>query len=529
MPVNSVDKGTQNITFDFVNPATAQSFNKLMREIMPEGIYYMDGEPSLDVNDDVVVPPLACIIHSDNDPVAEPEKAVAVRAETTESYTVTGVAEATPYIVLRYTWENVQANFMDILAVSTPAPNDLVVTEVVFVGGVPNSLDNTNRDTVTFQADTIDLGQTGVVSTPTGGTSTNISSTSHVTDVFGEIFNRLIDLSGVGNDAVKDRHIDFSSNAPGVRASLLDVGTEVTTGGTAANVGATTKVDAAIQAIATALKDLSGADDASVRKRHVAFGSSATQINSQDIPFGKTLSRALDAHDNITVATSDKLDAIITQLADRIQSIEDTIVANTGAISTLQSNLGDVESKTDYLSALPVGTLLMCDSAAWSDGSAPDLADSTLPGWASCTAAMLANGYPVPNLEDKFLKASNAAGRGAVSGADEITIAEGNLPPHAHGVGSLTASGSTNSAGSHTHSYSRSNDRNKAADTNFAGAGDNVNLGVSTVQTGEAGAHSHSLSVTLSGTTGNGGGASTPISIEPSNYSVIIVRKCFDI
>ncbi|MHA1302131.1 MAG: hypothetical protein ACTSPI_00315 [Candidatus Heimdallarchaeaceae archaeon] len=55
-------------------------------------------------------------------------------------------------------------------------------------------------------ADVLPLG-TAVTSSPTGGTSTNLANTSFVRAALQTIFNRLINLSGVQNNAVLDRHI----------------------------------------------------------------------------------------------------------------------------------------------------------------------------------------------------------------------------------------------------------------------------------------------------------------------------------
>ena len=66
-------------------------------------------------------------------------------------------------------------------------------------------------------ADLLPLG-TAVTSSPTGGTATNLLATSLVRAALQEIFNRLINLSGVNDDGVKKRHIDFGTGAGQVSA-----------------------------------------------------------------------------------------------------------------------------------------------------------------------------------------------------------------------------------------------------------------------------------------------------------------------
>ena len=152
-------------------------------------------------------------------------------------------------------------------------------------------------------ADLLPLG-TAVTSSPTGGTATNLLSTDLVRAALQETFNRLIDLSGVGNDAIKERHIDFSVNAGDVDADVLPLGTIVSkspTGGQATNLAATSFVRAALQEILDRLADLSGVQNDAVDSRHykadsideehLNLGSGAGQVDADTIPSPDTNSR----------------------------------------------------------------------------------------------------------------------------------------------------------------------------------------------------------------------------------------------
>ena len=68
--------------------------------------------------------------------------------------------------------------------------------------------------------DVIPLG-TAVTNSPTGGTSSTLPNTSFVRAALAEIFNRLRDLSGVQNDAVDERHINWGVGAGEVKAASL--------------------------------------------------------------------------------------------------------------------------------------------------------------------------------------------------------------------------------------------------------------------------------------------------------------------
>ena len=73
-------------------------------------------------------------------------------------------------------------------------------------------------------ADILPLG-TAVTNSPTGGTSSNLPNTSFARAALQELFDRLIDLSGVENDAIDFRHINWGSGAGQIDTDNIPSGT----------------------------------------------------------------------------------------------------------------------------------------------------------------------------------------------------------------------------------------------------------------------------------------------------------------
>jgi hypothetical protein len=118
MSSNATNYGGQVISLDFRQDARAKGFNQVFCDILPYGIY--SGGQLTRISDTVVnVGLLVCVIKSD-----ENDK-VALRIETTETQnislaTITGSMYANvtkPYIVLRFGWQDLEVNYMDMRAV----------------------------------------------------------------------------------------------------------------------------------------------------------------------------------------------------------------------------------------------------------------------------------------------------------------------------------------------------------------------------------------------------------------------------
>jgi len=137
-----------------------------------------------------------------------------------------------------------------------------------------------------IDADLIPLG-TAIDSEPTGGTNTNFTTLGLVRVVLTEVFARLIDLSGVNDDGVKKRHIDFGAGAEQIDADLIPLGTAIDsepTGGTNTNLTTLGLVRVALTEVFARLIDLSGVNNDGVKKRHIDFGTGAEQVGITDLP-----------------------------------------------------------------------------------------------------------------------------------------------------------------------------------------------------------------------------------------------------
>jgi len=116
--------GNQTVTILFYRPANSSIVNKRFQGIRQTGIY-SGGYLSVVDNTTAQISTLVCEIS---------DGTYQVRIETASTVNLT-VAEGTPYIVLRWAYTGTVTDYMELLAVATPAANDLVVGKCTFVGG----------------------------------------------------------------------------------------------------------------------------------------------------------------------------------------------------------------------------------------------------------------------------------------------------------------------------------------------------------------------------------------------------------
>jgi hypothetical protein len=118
MSSSNINLGNQILLWDYRQEARAKGFNQTFCDILPYGLY--SGGRLTRISDTVVnVGLLVCVIKSDED------DKVALRIETQETQDIS-LAESIgsayvdvnkPYIVLRFGWQDVEQNYMDIRAV----------------------------------------------------------------------------------------------------------------------------------------------------------------------------------------------------------------------------------------------------------------------------------------------------------------------------------------------------------------------------------------------------------------------------
>lgn len=521
--MSTVDKGNQLLSLDFLNPGSSVSFNKLLLDIIPPGIY-SGGLLSISGGLPVVAPMTTFLVTNNAVSHTDPN-VVGVRVETTTPYTVAEWTPALPVIIIRLNWANVTNNYADILAVSAPQAGDLIIGYVPDTN--PANISYTNatypRTVVIRYADTIPLTQ-GVASSPTGGTATNLSGANTIINAFNEVFSRLRDLSGVQNAGVTTRLLDLGTGTAKLNAQTFQIDAIFDFVGTANDVVATDSIMAALTKFYNALKDLNGVLPSSVGNRLMNWGVAGDAVNASQLPANVTTAFGVGGTVNAPVATDSTqsvlqkiigaiadlsgvangavkkrhidftntaakdftVGSIITQAlqdlgtvsiaaADAVDTALGKILAGSAAIATALHNLGlTVSSHSSTLSTLnqyqpllPVGSLIMYDNAGWADGGFDGVTNlatgvgGTFPGWYACTAANHAKDNRIPNLEGSFIR--------AISPIDRATKITNSIPLNS-GTDQITLVAAN--LPPHTHGYmDRVNAGNWEGNVNGGNAG----------------------------------------------------------
>ena len=116
--------GSQTVTILYHTIASSSVVNKRFQDIRQVGIYE-GGYPTIVDDSHASLSTLVCEI---SDGIYQ------VRIETGSEVSSIAVAGATPYIVLRWAYIGAASDYMEILAVDTPATNDLVIAKCEFDG-----------------------------------------------------------------------------------------------------------------------------------------------------------------------------------------------------------------------------------------------------------------------------------------------------------------------------------------------------------------------------------------------------------
>jgi len=121
-----LDKGTQEVTLKYYDPANANEVNARFQDIRQTGIYsggrltVVDGPTKA-----ASLSPLVCEISDGTHQV---------KVETTTVVSITADV-AKPYVVLKWTYSGATSDYMEILNVAAPSVNELVVAKCSFTGG----------------------------------------------------------------------------------------------------------------------------------------------------------------------------------------------------------------------------------------------------------------------------------------------------------------------------------------------------------------------------------------------------------
>jgi len=126
--------GNANITFRYKHPAKAENFNSMLRGVCPSGIY--NGGTVSYVGNILTLAPYTAIFESGTD------KSTTITTSTTiDLSTVTtfggNANSATPYIIMRYSFANIIANYPDYyqVAIGDIQSTDIIICKVLFDGG----------------------------------------------------------------------------------------------------------------------------------------------------------------------------------------------------------------------------------------------------------------------------------------------------------------------------------------------------------------------------------------------------------
>lgn len=160
--MGSTNYGQQLITFQYNQPATSASFNRVHYKALPMGVYeggeLSKPEPTLNR---VSISPGTFVFYDptyteqtdDSVPEAFIE-GIAVKITTTSSITDIDISNSTPYITLSYTWQNVSGNYMEFNVkdfASIDTDKEIIIGRGCFVGGVlQDTFDYTRRSEPRF-------------------------------------------------------------------------------------------------------------------------------------------------------------------------------------------------------------------------------------------------------------------------------------------------------------------------------------------------------------------------------------------
>jgi hypothetical protein len=143
--MGATNHGTQEITYEYFENATAEEFNKRNLGIRPRGIY--SGGYLTRVSDvEVTLSLLSAEIGDNNEQISvQTTTAATLNVSTLDAG---GIAPATPYLVLRWGFLTQKNNYVEVHALASLASvldNDVVIGKCVFSGATLTGFDYTDR------------------------------------------------------------------------------------------------------------------------------------------------------------------------------------------------------------------------------------------------------------------------------------------------------------------------------------------------------------------------------------------------
>ncbi len=143
--MGSTNHGTQNITFQYNLVAKGNTFDKLLHQIVPRGLY-LGGHLKVVSDTAVTLTPLAVQMGDANYQVTiQTAVNAAISGATLDSGTID---PATPVLVLRWTLNTDPANYMEVHAIASAAvvqANDIIIGTCTFSGSTLTGFDYSDR------------------------------------------------------------------------------------------------------------------------------------------------------------------------------------------------------------------------------------------------------------------------------------------------------------------------------------------------------------------------------------------------
>lgn len=165
--MGATDNGDQLVFFDYKQPASAESFNKVMKDAIEPGVY--NGGILTDVGaDNITVSPFIIFIE-DTDAL----RIIRIKGQTNATVNANGEGDdVTPaYLYCTYTWINTELNYLDFAFRATtdsPIAGELILGTVFFTaGGNIDTVSQAGQTAPTVTANsftlTIPAGSGGVI------------------------------------------------------------------------------------------------------------------------------------------------------------------------------------------------------------------------------------------------------------------------------------------------------------------------------------------------------------------------------
>jgi len=232
--------GNQTVTLLFFSPANTGVVNKRFQGIRPTGIY-SGGYLSIVDGSHAQLSTLVCEITDGN---------YQVRIETALTVNI-AVAFGTPYVVLRWAYVGASSDYMEILAVASPAANDLVIGKCTFSGGgalngfvysdrtTPNTHDLFLKVEPTAETELRVRVRAGRIHTSSGvidvsdqksGLFTPPASNNKIYLVYVNISTGAIEIDSSGTAAVSPTPPDYKGKLVLAEVTLASTDTNITAG-----------------------------------------------------------------------------------------------------------------------------------------------------------------------------------------------------------------------------------------------------------------------------------------------------------